>query len=603
MENKVDLSELKAQIGLSEDDFFQLLLDALPVEIFVKDAKGKYLYVNEALCKNDGLPRSNYLGKKDINLLKEELYSIYSETDKEALRSDKGISFTTDTENTKNVRTFKMPFKKEDGTLIGIAGYSYDSTISVEKMKEITTELTRYAGVFKNAILGIGIYDSIAGSAVEVNDMYSTITGRSKEDLLTLPWESYSHPGEIPETQEFLKLMSDGKIDAFNMEKRYVKPNGSTVWVHISVARLKNEANPDSHITMIMDINDRKEAEDKAKYYYEHDAMTGLYNRRFGDQKLIELDKAEYLPLSIIMSDANGLKLTNDAFGHMEGDRLLKKLSNIFLESVGPGDYVIRTGGDEFMAILPNTEGTEALEVIKKINNRLEEDTADGFILSMAMGCATRVSLDENLDQIYQSAEGRMYHNKIKYSNAHKIKVIEHLQKKMGERNSSFEQHCLNVKRYATELGEAAGLGKESLLELGLAAYYHDIGKIGLDPEIANKKESLDEKDWMNVMKHPEIGYQILKSIPEYARVADYVLFHHERVDGVGYPSAYKDKDIPIPAKILSLAEAYSDMTMNKVYRKRLTKEEAIMEIQKGFGTQFDEDLARLFIDKVLPKY
>lgn len=602
MENKINFDHIEEQTGMTRDDFFELLLDTLPVEIFVKNTQGNYLYVNQILCQHDGLVKSDYLGRKDQDLLEEELYSIYTETDREAINSDKGISFTTDTANAKNIRTFKMPFKKADGTLIGIAGYSYDSTISVDKMKKIQTELNKFEGIFKNSPIGIAIYDTMLGSAIEINDTFSIITGRSLEELISLPWEAYSHPAEIAENQQYTKLMIDGKIDGFNMEKRYVKADGSEVWVHMTVARYKDEFNQEAHVVMIMDITPRKIAEAKAKYYLDHDAMTGLYNRRYGEDKLPELDKPEYWPLSIIVADANGLKVTNDAFGHNEGDRIIKKLANAFLDSIKPGDYVVRTGGDEFTVFLPNTSGAEALKMMGKINRRFEEDTEDGFLLSMAMGCATKASPEETLNQVYQSAEARMYYNKIQDSNAHKVKIIEYLQKKLEKENPTIKKHCLDVKKYAMALGEEVGLSEEVILELGLAAYYHDIGKVGLNVSIINKKENLDQRDWASVMKHPELGYQILKSVPEYGKVADYVLYHHERVDGVGYPNASNGKEIPTPAKILSLAEAYSDMTMDRPYREKLTKEEAIAEIRNGAGTQFDKGLVDIFIDKVISR-
>lgn len=600
MENAIDFKRIKEKTGLDGEEFFRLLLDSIPVEVFVKDIEGVYLYANKAQCKNDELHRTEIAGKRDEELFSAELYPIYNATDKEVLMFDKEMSFTSDSVFTKNLKTFKSPFKNEAGTIIGIAGYSYDSTETLHKLKKLEKELSRYEGVFRNAPVGIAIYNTESGRALEINDTFSEITGRNTEELLSLPWEAYSHGAEIEENHHYLELMSTSKIQGFNMEKRFIKPDGSTVWIDMTVKRYKEEINRDAHIVMAIDITPKKEAEALAQYYYDHDALTGLYNRKFGDEKLQELDKPEYWPLSIIVADANGLKVTNDAFGHMEGDRIIKKLADIFLGLVEPGNYVVRTGGDEFMAILPNTTGVEALALTKKISNKFEDDTEDCFLLSMALGCATKESPSESIDQTYQTAEARMYHNKIQDSDSHKIKIIEYLQKKVVTQNPNLEEHCLSVKKYSMALGEKIGLSEDAVLELGLAAYYHDIGKVGLDSKITNKTEGLDQRDWVNVMKHPEIGYQILKSVPDYGRMADFVLYHHERVDGVGYPTASISKEIPIQAKILGLAEAYSDMTMDSHYRNRLTKEEAIAELKNGAGTQFDESLVKVFIEQVI---
>lgn len=600
MENNIDFKRIKEQTGLDGESFFQLLLDSIPVEVFVKDTNGSYIYANETQCNNDGLKRSEILGKRDKDLFSENIYSMYVETDKKVLVEDKMISYTSGSVFTKNLRTYKAPFKKEDGSLIGVAGYSYDATETINKINELEIALNRYESVFKTSTLGIALYNTTLGNAIEINQSFSEITGRTIEELSMLPWESYSHPDEIEENHQGLSLMVQGKIDGFNMEKRFIKPDGSQVWVHMTVKQYHDKLNSSAHMVTILDITAKKEAEFKAKYYFDHDPMTGLYNRKYGDEKILELDSQEYWPLSLIVADANGLKVTNDAFGHMEGDRIIKKLANIFLELINPSHYVIRTGGDEFMAILPNTTGAQALALTKKIRDKFENDKEDGYLLSMALGCATKVSADESMDQVYQTAEARMYQSKIQDSDSHKIKIIEYLQSKLEKQNPEVKGHCINVKKYSMLLGKAVGMTEEALLELGLAAYYHDIGKVGLDWNLVNTKESLDQRDWTNVMKHPEVGYQILKSVADYGRVADYVLYHHERIDGVGYPNLSTSKEIPMQSKILALAEAYSDMTMDRPYRKELTKEQAIAEIRDGAGSQFDEKLADIFINKVL---
>lgn len=600
MDNKIDFKILKEQTGLNGEDFLELLLDSLPVEVFVKDTNGIYIFANKKHCENDGLTKSEVIGKKDEELFDEKVYMIYSQTDKEAITFDKEIYYTTDSTLTKNLRTYKAPFKKSDGSLIGIAGYSYDSTVILNKIRSLEIDLGRYEGVFNNAPLGIAIYNSIEGNAIEINEKYSEITGRKLEELVTLPWQAYSHHSEIEENQQYLKLMAERKINGFNMEKRYIKPDGSTVWVHMIVNRYKDEINSEAHVVVIIDITSRKEAEEKARYYYNHDTMTGLYNRKYGEEKLIELDKEENLPLSMLVADANGLKVTNDAFGHKEGDRIIKKLASVFLDSVGPDDCVIRTGGDEFLVILPNSDGLTVSKLIEKINRRFEDDIEDGFLLSMAMGCSTKEFSDENIDNIHQIAESRMYQNKIQNSDLHKIKIIEHLQNKLEKQDPFIKDHCLNVKKYALELGERLGLDEDAKKELAIAAYYHDIGKVGLDLQLVNRTEDLDQRDWVKFMKHSEIGYQILKSVAEYGRIADYVLYHHGGVSGAEYPTSSKGREIPLQAKILSIAEAYSDMIMDKSYRKKLTKETAILELRKGAGKRFDAKLVDIFIEEVL---
>jgi HD-GYP domain-containing protein (c-di-GMP phosphodiesterase class II) len=134
-------------------------------------------------------------------------------------------------------------------------------------------------------------------------------------------------------------------------------------------------------------------------------------------------------------------------------------------------------------------------------------------------------------------------------------------------------------------------MSEEAVNELKTAGLLHDIGKIAIDEALLNKPGSLTESEWADIKRHPEIGYHIMKSVNEYAPIAKYVLLHHERIDGKGYPRQLKDEEIPIQAKIISIADAYDAMTNYRTYKKRLSKSEVIEELKKNEGTQFDSKL------------
>ena len=158
------------------------------------------------------------------------------------------------------------------------------------------------------------------------------------------------------------------------------------------------------------------------------------------------------------------------------------------------------------------------------------------------------------------------------------------------------EEHGQRLGEFCLMLADELGLSQSDKDELILLSKLHDIGKIGIDDTILNKPGKLSEEEWKVMKQHPEIGYRIAKSTPQLDHIADYILYHHERWDGKGYPEGLAGEEIPLVARILSLADAYDAMTEDRVYRKALSKEEALEEIRRNAGIQFDPKLANIFV-------
>jgi len=146
------------------------------------------------------------------------------------------------------------------------------------------------------------------------------------------------------------------------------------------------------------------------------------------------------------------------------------------------------------------------------------------------------------------------------------------------------------------------GLCKEEIKEIENIGLLHDIGKIAIDEAILNKSDKLNDEEWEEIRKHPEIGYRILNAVNDMSEMSEYVLSHHERWDGGGYPKGLKGEEIPLKARIITIADTYDAMISDRAYRKALTEEVAVDEIKKNAGTQFDPQLARIFIENVLKK-
>ena len=460
----------------------------------------------------------------------------------------------------------------------------------------------RFRIMFEEAPLGMGIFDSLNGDAYQVNTRFTEVVGRTKEEVLSLSWKNYTYPDDIQENLHKMELLNANKLSAFSMNKRFIKADGSVIWVNMTVAPFKHGDNNNRHLCMVEDITERKKAEEEILYLSYYDQLTGLYNRRYYEEELRRLDTERNLPITLIMADINGLKLINDAFGHLEGDRLLKEFADIIKRECRADDIVARTGGDEFVILLPKTDATEAEKIIERIILSISHKKIHNITCSASFGWATKMESTEKITIVYMHAEDWMYRHKLSESTSMRNKTIKMITKTLFEKNEREQLHCERVSKLCEIIGKALKMSPDDVNDLKTAGLMHDIGKIGIDEKVLNKQGKLTENEWAELKRHPEIGYQILRSVNEFAPIAEYVLYHHERIDGKGYPRRLKDKEILLQSKIISIADAYDAMTSERCYKKELSQSEAIEEIRKNFGTQFDADIAKIFIDKVLNK-
>lgn len=336
-----------------------------------------------------------------------------------------------------------------------------------------------------------------------------------------------------------------------------------------------------------------------------NDQLTGLYNRRFFEEELKRLDIEENLPLTIVMADVNGLKLINDSFGHKAGDELLKNIAKIIKKGCRTDDIISRISGDEFVIILPKTAEEEAERLIKRLKKlSIEENSLNENLinmeLSISFGVGTKYSMDMDMAQVFKKAEDNMYAHKLLEGPSMRSKTIETIIKALYEKNQREEQHSNRVSLICQDIGVALNMTEERLRELESVGLLHDIGKIAINEAILDKPGYLTEEEWEEMKKHPEIGYRILSTVNEMSQIAEYVLYHHERYDGLGYPKGLKGEEIPLISRIITIADAYDAMAADRPYRKALSNEEIVKEFIKNSGTQFDPKLSRIFVENVL---
>ena len=232
-------------------------------------------------------------------------------------------------------------------------------------------------------------------------------------------------------------------------------------------------------------------------------------------------------------------------------------------------------------------------------NNQKCADLADlSLKLSISLGYAVRKNDHEKITKTINAAEEVMYTQKMLNSRSYRNSILESFRKTLFEKSHETEEHAQRLLQLSKHMGESMNLPQTTLQELELLAVLHDIGKIGVPDSILNKPGKLNDDEWVIMKRHSEIGSRITQSVPEFVRISEYILSHHERWDGKGYPRGLKGEEIPIQSRILSIVDSYDAMTSERPYKKAMTHEEAIQELMINSGKQFDPGLVQLVIEE-----
>ena len=457
----------------------------------------------------------------------------------------------------------------------------------------------KYSSYVKSAPFGVFIVNE-DGQYVEVNPCACEITGYSEDRLLKMSIRDITAEDSLESAMlHFEQLKRTGRMSA---ELQYIHDNGLPRWWTIDAVKLSEHR----YLGFSGDITQRKAAEANLLYLANHDTLTGLFNRRFYEEELKRADDSGQLPLSIIFADINGLKLINDSYGHTEGDRIIIEAARLLKENCRDDDVLARTGGDDFSIILPGTDIQSARGVFGAIQDACERYNASisnqAYHINLSLGYDTKETMNDDITQICKRAEDNMNQRKLLEKYSSYSAIISSIRATMMEKSHETEEHAERIAQLTRRLGLHLNLSVIELDHLELLATLHDIGKVGIAENILNKQDKLDEDEWNEKKKHPEIGYRIAMSSPSLAPIAKYILHHHERWDGHGYPHNLKELDIPLLSRILSIADAYDAMTQDRIYRKAITHQEAIEEIRRCSGTQFDPHIAQVFISTVMGK-
>jgi diguanylate cyclase (GGDEF)-like protein/putative nucleotidyltransferase with HDIG domain len=354
------------------------------------------------------------------------------------------------------------------------------------------------------------------------------------------------------------------------------------------------------------------------------DELTGLYNHRYFHERLDEeISRCSRFGdiFSLLFIDMDLFKTYNDVYGHVEGDEILARIGRDIQGSTRSIDMSFRYGGDEFTIILPQASLEDACVVADRVRKRIESDMDwRGVSLTCSVGVASWPTDGVMREELLQAADAALYSSKESGRNRVSVasevsqsralglgirpegepgvlSTIYALAATVDAKDHYTYGHCKKVSKYATEIADALGFSEERVATMRSAALLHDIGKIGVSDGVLLKPGALDPDDWDAIRAHPKLGVAILKHVTGLSGCLAAIQYHHERYDGSGYPAGLRGENIPLDARILSVADSYDAMTSLRPYREgKMSQEEALEELTRCTGTQFDPRIVEVFV-------
>jgi diguanylate cyclase (GGDEF)-like protein/PAS domain S-box-containing protein len=589
------------------EELLKTFIDADSRIICLKDENQKYLFVNKGFEDFFGKSMAEVIGRSDRELIDNEFAELIKDTDIKALQN-RTVTVREVIWNNRTYKTTKFPVKLLSGR-IGVGAYVEDVTeeqklkIKENEMKialgENEEKLDMILNSTAEAIYGI----DTGGNCVFCNDSCLKILGYKKKSELI--GSNMHHKIHYQRRDGSALSLYDCKVYNAFVKGDHVHSDDEVFWradgtcfeaEYFSYPQYKDGKIVGAVVTF-MDISQRKAAEKEILHLSFHDPLTGLYNRRFFNEKLTMLDKEGLLPISIIIGDVNGLKQTNDIFGHFTGDILIQKAANSILSNCRNDDVAARLGGDEFVILLPNTNKFEAEAIAQRIKEKFSNERVKTFRGSISLGLASKEKAGESIFKTIEYAEEDMYAKKVLDRGMYDISTIDTIIGILHNNCPRELDHSRKVSELCVKIGTQMKLPESQLRRLELAGFFHDIGKVILDEDALNGARELTEQEWHEFRQHPIIGYKVLNSSNDTMDLANYVLSHHENWDGTGYPKGLRKEEIPMLSRVIAIVESYDAMINPPDYfGKSKSKEVALSEIKRHSGSQFDPVIAEVFI-------
>ncbi len=600
MEEMLKDSEKKL---LQNKELFPKMLDVIPDMISIHDADMNILY-------------SNWNGFADIpkekRIIPSKCYKTYRGEDEictdceagKVLKSKKPIQVEAQINEGMWLDVRGIPIFDKEGNVESFVEWVRDISNQKQLELDILEEKEKLAATLNSIGDGVIATDAL-GIITGINPVVSNLTGWLEEEAVSRPLREVFNITSEDESREIQnpveKVLSTNNVVELDNHTILISKDKKRYYIEDTASPIRNALGENIGVVLIFrDVTEKKTKEKEMDYLIKHDYLTGLHNRRFFQESFYFLLRNKNIPLGIMMMDVNGLKIINDAYGHIVGDKALKMVADVLNQVFSKPDIVARLGGDEFAVLLQGNVSLEKMEKYKEeIYQILLKRPIKNISISLSIGYEIINDSNIKIDDVFQLAENRMYRHKISEGVSVRNSAIKAILSTLTDKFALEKRHSERVSKFAVKIGKALNLNREDLKELEMAGLFHDIGKISIPDHILDKPGKLTPEEYELIKTHTKIGYQILRAADQYSDLAVHALFHHERWDGFGYPKGLKKTEIPLFSRIICVVDAFEAMTSKRPYKNAMTISKAKAELKRCSGSQFDPQIVDAFIKAI----